>query len=288
MTTSTSSISNSSGNLKHFSQSGLLDAETAEKVRKANRGLSEYIQLIANEPSIGLFHVQEHIHRTIPKLVEIKNDYRTKGKQISDSSYDLNYSLSCIKNLRGLLTFQTIKKILDDTTETIEKKFTSRNIESSNSRAKRISMTPMALSKISELHSVVSSSSKLTFEPALQMHERASSKERKTSSMSVLANEPNNHSKNFKHNKIRELYRNTNVGGNSIQHEEDNNYEKAGDNQLSQSEVYQESIPIAETSTQSEEGCSVENLDNPSSENRKVSEDQQSTAFVPLKMKKFD
>jgi len=34
--------------------------------------LSEYIQLMANEPSIGLYHVEEHIRKTVPRFVEIK------------------------------------------------------------------------------------------------------------------------------------------------------------------------------------------------------------------------
>ena len=37
-----------------------------------NKNLSEYIHLNANEPSIGLFHVQEHVKKTVPKLVETK------------------------------------------------------------------------------------------------------------------------------------------------------------------------------------------------------------------------
>ncbi len=72
-----------------------LDYETKEKVRKgANdrksfddwgrqpngnpsrvavaKSTSDYLTRVANEPSVGLYHVQDHIRRSIPKFVDIQ------------------------------------------------------------------------------------------------------------------------------------------------------------------------------------------------------------------------
>ena len=35
-------------------------------------GLSESLYVLANEPSLGLFRLQEHVHRSVPELVERK------------------------------------------------------------------------------------------------------------------------------------------------------------------------------------------------------------------------
>lgn len=61
-----------------------LDAETYDQVfrgrntvrpvndnNSANKHLSEYLHLLTNEPSIGLFHIEEHIRKAVPKLVRL-------------------------------------------------------------------------------------------------------------------------------------------------------------------------------------------------------------------------
>ena len=40
--------------------------------KTANKKLGEFFYLLANEPSVGLYHVQEHIRKTIPKNTEVK------------------------------------------------------------------------------------------------------------------------------------------------------------------------------------------------------------------------
>jgi hypothetical protein len=52
--------------------------ELIQKILYINKNISEYLYLLANEPSIGLYHVTEHVKRTIPKLIEIKNDFKKK------------------------------------------------------------------------------------------------------------------------------------------------------------------------------------------------------------------
>lgn len=49
-----------------------LDASTAKLMYQTSQEMSSYIQQVANEPTIGLFHVQDHIRRNIPKNVELK------------------------------------------------------------------------------------------------------------------------------------------------------------------------------------------------------------------------
>jgi hypothetical protein len=75
----------------------MLDYETKEKVRKGAqsyqnkscddwgrqpngnpsrvavaKSTSDYLTRVANEPSVGLYHVQDHIRRSIPKFVDIQ------------------------------------------------------------------------------------------------------------------------------------------------------------------------------------------------------------------------
>jgi hypothetical protein len=36
------------------------------------KSTSDYLTRVANEPSVGLYHVQDHIRRSIPKFVDIQ------------------------------------------------------------------------------------------------------------------------------------------------------------------------------------------------------------------------
>lgn len=70
-----------------------LDSEIADKIREGeliivkyicsifnlcfffhlgNNKMSEYLYTLANEPSIGLFHVNSHVRQTVPRLVELR------------------------------------------------------------------------------------------------------------------------------------------------------------------------------------------------------------------------
>ena len=52
----------------------------------ANIKLSQFLYHMANEPSIGLFHVNEHAKRSIPKIVSIKVD-RTPHLQLTHTEH---------------------------------------------------------------------------------------------------------------------------------------------------------------------------------------------------------
>lgn len=49
-----------------------LDVETSKKIDRLHINMSKYLHKMSNEPSIGLFHVQEHIRKTVPKYVATK------------------------------------------------------------------------------------------------------------------------------------------------------------------------------------------------------------------------
>lgn len=80
-----------------------LHPATQEHIQKANVKLSEFLHLLANEPSIGLTHVCDHIARSIPKLVECKKKLRNTTKDVEKFNYDLDSTLKTIKSLKGII-----------------------------------------------------------------------------------------------------------------------------------------------------------------------------------------
>eukprot|EP01112_Ceratiomyxa_fruticulosa_P014146 TRINITY_DN4030_c0_g1_i1.p1 TRINITY_DN4030_c0_g1~~TRINITY_DN4030_c0_g1_i1.p1 ORF type:complete len:320 (+),score=95.47 TRINITY_DN4030_c0_g1_i1:748-1707(+) len=122
-----------------------LDTDTAERVVKTTKKTSSFFHLLANEPSLGLFHVQEHIRKNAPKLGEVKKEMRKKATNIEEITYDLNYSLQTIQSLHDLTTFDDIKVKLDTCIELIHKiNRGSQALESPTTPSKQAS-TPQIL-----------------------------------------------------------------------------------------------------------------------------------------------
>jgi len=94
--------------------------ETLEHIARANKDISEYLHLLANEPSIGLYHVQEHIRRSVPKLVQMKTDLKQKCQVIDEASFDVDYTLLTVKSLHGMTTFGNVKAVLDAAIQTTD------------------------------------------------------------------------------------------------------------------------------------------------------------------------
>ena len=59
-----------------------LDPETEFKVRRITSRINESIHMVASEPSLGLFRIQEHVYRTLPQLVQRKNELKANVKRI--------------------------------------------------------------------------------------------------------------------------------------------------------------------------------------------------------------
>jgi hypothetical protein len=98
---------------------------------------------VANEPSIGLYHVSQHVRRSVPKLAELKKDYQSRTQQVvsrnttkkdqsvgpfwsyltilqNDVAFDMDFSISTAKSIQGITAFQNIKEMLFQSMDIVE------------------------------------------------------------------------------------------------------------------------------------------------------------------------
>merc|ERR1711879_947966 len=87
-----------------------LDVDSVKKIDRMHLNMSKYLHRMSNEPSLGLFHVQEHIRRTVPKIVTLKKDLDTSNAKVSSMTYDIEDSSKIVNTLKGLESFRNIKK----------------------------------------------------------------------------------------------------------------------------------------------------------------------------------
>lgn len=90
----------------------LFDPEAYYKVRKITSKVNDCFHMLANEPSLGLYRMQEHVHRTIPGLVDRKKELDSLRKKVEGVSYDMDYSISAIDSIGNIRQFTNISEAL--------------------------------------------------------------------------------------------------------------------------------------------------------------------------------
>ncbi|EGC28781.1 hypothetical protein DICPUDRAFT_159733 [Dictyostelium purpureum] len=111
-----------------------LDMTTAKLMYQTNQEMSSYIQQIANEPTIGLFHVQDHIRRNIPKNINLKNNIKDLGDKIEEKSFDIDYSTKTIQSFKEIETFSNISNLLQASIEKANKLVNNKSLLFVNSQ----------------------------------------------------------------------------------------------------------------------------------------------------------
>nr|XP_055074745.1 BLOC-1-related complex subunit 8 isoform X3 [Misgurnus anguillicaudatus]XP_055074746.1 BLOC-1-related complex subunit 8 isoform X3 [Misgurnus anguillicaudatus] len=69
--------------------------------------------VLANEPSIALYRLQEHVRRSLPELVQHKTDMQGWEEQSQGAIYTVEYACSAVKSMtNSSLYFKNIDGLL--------------------------------------------------------------------------------------------------------------------------------------------------------------------------------
>ena len=66
--------------------------------KEAVTAANDYLREIANEPSLGLYFVQEHVSGSVPALMEIKGKFKNATKETKMEIHSLNNSIYSTKH----------------------------------------------------------------------------------------------------------------------------------------------------------------------------------------------
>ena len=85
------------------------ELEAKTKTGKICSKLNEAIYIAANEPSLGMYRVQEHVRFSIPKLARCQREFQNIQLKVEGSSYDLEYDTETLKKMGSLTQFTSIR-----------------------------------------------------------------------------------------------------------------------------------------------------------------------------------
>ncbi|GAA6092577.1 BLOC-1-related complex subunit 8 isoform X1 [Tachysurus ichikawai] len=97
------------------------DQEMQLKVKRVTDKFTESMYVLANEPSIALYRLQEHVRRSLPELVQHKTDMQSWEEQSQGAIYTVEYACSAVKSMaNSSLCFKNIDGLLKQAIATKE------------------------------------------------------------------------------------------------------------------------------------------------------------------------
>lgn len=97
---------------------------TVDGFVEITESLADMIKFIANEPSVGLFYIQQHSQKAAPNLVNLKNSIEEKSREMALHTEDSDDSITVIRSMKecGLPIANGMIKDLRHTLAVISKK----------------------------------------------------------------------------------------------------------------------------------------------------------------------
>jgi len=80
-----------------------LDSELETKVRRSSERICENLHIIANEPSLALYRISEHVRKALPPTVESRCEVKRLHAQLCGAHYDAEYGLANIQAMDAAL-----------------------------------------------------------------------------------------------------------------------------------------------------------------------------------------
>jgi len=73
------------------------DADLETKVKKSTERISENMHIVANEPSLAFYRLQEHVRKALNPMIDRRVDVNKLHQDLQGKCYDIEYAIGAIK-----------------------------------------------------------------------------------------------------------------------------------------------------------------------------------------------
>ncbi|XP_014282421.1 BLOC-1-related complex subunit 8 homolog isoform X2 [Halyomorpha halys] len=89
------------------------DSQLDVRVKKATERISENIHIVANEPSLAFYRLQEHVRKALPPMVEKRVEVTKLHHELQGRCYDVEYAVSAVRSIHNAdASFLSIQELL--------------------------------------------------------------------------------------------------------------------------------------------------------------------------------
>lgn len=73
---------------------------TVDGFVEITENVADMIKYVANEPSVGLFYIQQHTHNAVPNITTLKNNIVEKSREVTLHTEDLDDSITMTRSMK--------------------------------------------------------------------------------------------------------------------------------------------------------------------------------------------
>jgi hypothetical protein len=77
------------------------DRDREDQSIKATAQCNDFLLLLANQPSLGLYRVHEHVRRSVPEFRQRRQQLESASAEIEGCVFDLDYAVESVKEVAG-------------------------------------------------------------------------------------------------------------------------------------------------------------------------------------------
>lgn len=138
-------MSNTVPEKSSISLTSRVDPDLEAKSRRSTERICENLHIIANEPSLALYRISEHVRKALPPTVESRCEVKRLNSVLTGALYDAEYGLSNVQTMESVLpVFANIEKLL--------RKSTKLQQSSKNEPVRRVKKEPSSLYQRFSVH----------------------------------------------------------------------------------------------------------------------------------------
>ncbi|XP_021758300.1 uncharacterized protein LOC110723264 [Chenopodium quinoa] len=78
----------------------MCELSPADGFVEINENLGDMIKYVANEPSVGLYYIQQHAQSAVPNIIRLKNNILEKSHEVSLHTEDLEDSVAMTRTMK--------------------------------------------------------------------------------------------------------------------------------------------------------------------------------------------
>lgn len=89
-----------------------VETDLSTRIYRVTVGLNESLTTIANEPSVGLYRIQENVIGNIPRIVEEEQALSTLCQKVNGCNFDLSNDREVVQSMKNIKKFQEVQNTL--------------------------------------------------------------------------------------------------------------------------------------------------------------------------------
>lgn len=85
-----------------------VETDVSTRILRVSTGINEAIATAANEPSLGMFRLQEHVLNSVPKLVNERQTMEEICERVKGVNFDMEYDMEAVQSMTKITTFKNV------------------------------------------------------------------------------------------------------------------------------------------------------------------------------------